>query len=62
MQQEGRHDWSLLVDYMCGGSARGYAYTADWYGALREHYQVELPLQCMLFLPSTSFDIHPAVQ
>ncbi|DBA69949.1 TPA: Translin-associated factor X-interacting protein 1 [Trebouxia sp. C0005] len=38
-QEEGRHDWSLLVDFMCGSSARGYAYSTEWYGSLREHFQ-----------------------
>lgn len=36
-RQEGRpHDWTLLVDLMCGISSRGYAFTAEWYGALRQ--------------------------
>ncbi|KAL0021015.1 hypothetical protein WJX77_006994 [Trebouxia sp. C0004] len=38
-EEEGQHDWSLLVDFMCSGSARGYAYTTEWYGILREHLQ-----------------------
>ncbi|DBB03290.1 TPA: Translin-associated factor X-interacting protein 1 [Trebouxia sp. C0006] len=37
-QEGGQHDWSLLVDFMCGSSARGYAYTTDWYGSLRGHF------------------------
>ena len=40
--QEGGHSWSLLADYLCGGSARGYSYTVEWYGALRAHFQVSL--------------------
>lgn len=39
-QDTGQHDWSLLVDFMCGGSARGYTYSAEWYGTLRQYFQV----------------------
>lgn len=28
------------MDFMCGGTARGYTYTTDWYGVLRPHFQV----------------------
>ena len=25
---------------MCGGSPRGYTYSAEWYGTLRQYFQV----------------------
>ena len=48
-QGGGQHDWKPLVEFMCGATSRGYAFTANWYGALRPHLQVNPSLLSCTF-------------
>ena len=50
------------MDFMCGATARGYMYAAEWYGTLRPHFQVFIQMmsaqQQMCYMLQTQVGMH----